>query len=66
MKRAAIALRDLVGKLASAIGLEGSFLGAGTALLAVGSTYVNPAGPWFVVGGACLLAGIALALPRRA
>lgn len=66
MKRAAVALRDLTGKVTGAIGLEGTFLGAGTALLAVGSTYFTPAGPWFVVGAACFLAGLALALPRRA
>jgi 1,4-dihydroxy-2-naphthoate octaprenyltransferase len=65
MKRAALAIRRLIGSVASAIGLEGAFLLAGTALLAVAAGYAAPWGPWLVVGTACVLAGIALALPPR-
>ncbi len=63
MRQAAIALRSL---LASVVGLEGAFLIAGTALLAVGAGYLDAAGPWFVVGGVLFLTGIALVIPRRA
>lgn len=63
MKRAAIALRSF---LTQTVDVEGAFLFAGTACLAVGSYLVNPIAPWFVVGGACLLVGVLLAAPRRA
>lgn len=58
MKRAVVALAD-------AIGLEGAFLLIGTALLAVGTSYITPAGPWLVVGAVALALGLALAVPRR-
>lgn len=60
-----MALRRLLSRLASAVGLEGLFLVAGTALLATASSYVSPAGPFAVVGFMCVLAGVALALPER-
>lgn len=65
MRRAAAALRGLALSTASAVGLEGAFLATGTALVAVGSTYISAAGPFFVVGAMALLAGVALALPTR-
>ena len=65
MKRAAVALRRLAGSVASAVGLEGLFLTIGTCALAVASSYISAAGPWFVVGAASILAGLALALPTR-
>ena len=65
MKTAA-ALSALIARLAAAVGLEGAFLLAGTVLLAAAASYVSPAGPFFVVGFMCILAGIALAIPRRA
>lgn len=65
MKRAALALRGLLLVLATAVGLEGTFLIIGTACLAVGASYIAPAGPWFVVGGMAVLAGLALAIPQR-
>ncbi len=65
MKRAALALRSLVLRVAGGIGLEGVFLIAGTCSLAVASSYISAAGPWFVVGAMSLLAGVALALPTR-
>ena len=65
MKRAAVALRILASAIASAVGLEGAFLLTGTVLLAVGSSFISPIGPYFVVGGACVLAGLALAVPPR-
>lgn len=63
--RAARALRALLRRLALAIGLEGAFLAGGTAALAVGASYLHPAGPWFVVGGVAVLVGLALAVPTR-
>jgi hypothetical protein len=65
VKRAAVALRALVVGVLGAVGLEGAFLVAGTCCLAVASSYISAAGPWFVVGAMATLAGIALALPRR-
>lgn len=65
MKRAAAAVRHLVTAITSAIGLEGAFLLVGTCCLAVASSYISAAGPWFVVGAMSLLAGVALALPVR-
>ena len=65
MKRAAIALRWLIGSVAAGVGIEGAFLLLGTVLLAVASTHLHPAGPLFVVGGMSVLAGLALAIPPR-
>jgi hypothetical protein len=64
MKRAAAGLRRCVTLTASLVGLEGALLLAGTCALAVASTYVSPAGPWFVVGVICILAALGLAFPR--
>ena len=63
MKRAAVALYALLRSVAAAV--EGLFLAVGTGLLAVGASYFHPVGPWFVVGGVCLLLGLALAMPAR-
>lgn len=65
MKRAAVALRRLVLSLARVVGIEGAFLLVGTALLAAFASYLHPAGPLFVVGAMCVLAGLALAVPTR-
>lgn len=65
MKRAAVALRAMLAGFGRAVGVEGTFLIAGTCCLAVASSYISAAGPWFVVGAASMLAGIALALPTR-
>ena len=65
MKRAASAIGSMLTRIVLGVGLEGAFLLAGTALLAAGSSFVSPAGPWIVVGAACTIAGIALTLPRR-
>lgn len=65
MKRAAAAIRVLASRLADTVGVEGAFLLAGTGALAVASSYISAAGPWFVVGAISLLAGVALALPNR-
>jgi len=65
VKRATVALRDLLVWLGKSVDMEGAFLLAGTALLAIGSTYLNPAGPWIVVGGVALILGLALAVPTR-
>lgn len=65
MKRAAAALRRGAVFVLNGIGIEGGFLLAGTCSLAVASSYISAAGPWFVVGAVSLLAGIALALPNR-
>jgi hypothetical protein len=65
VKRAAVSLRRFALAIATAIGLEGAFLLAGTVLLAVAASYVAPAGPFVVVGVMCILAGIALAIPPR-
>lgn len=65
MKQAALALQAIVARLFASVGLEGAFLLAGTALLAIGSGYLSPAGPLFVIGAMCVLAGLALAVPQR-
>ena len=65
MRRATAALRALLVVLALAIGPEGAFVIGGTAALAIGASFISPAGPWFVVGVVGLLLGVALALPRR-
>jgi hypothetical protein len=58
------ALRSLLIRFFRAVGLEGAFLAAGTAALAVGSSFFSPAGPWLVVGAVGVLLGLALAVPR--
>lgn len=65
MKPAVIALRGLVGRFLAGVGLEGALLLVGTALLAIGAAYLNPAGPWFVAGSVAVLLGLALAIPPR-
>lgn len=51
--------------VAYAIGIEGAFLIAGVALMTAAASYISPAAALAVVGLSCVLAGIALALPRR-
>lgn len=65
MRRAAVAVRSLAARAAASVGLEGLFLLLGTALLADAASYLSPAGPPAVAGAACILAGVALALPQR-
>lgn len=65
MKRGAVALGALTGRIAGAIGIEGAFLSLGTGLIALGSSYLSPAGPLFVIGGMFALTGLALAIPGR-
>lgn len=65
MRAAAIAIRAYVLMLASSVGLEGLFLIVGTACLAVGASFISPAGPWFAVGVMATLAGLVLAVPPR-
>lgn len=65
MKRAASAIRTAASAVARAVGLEGAFLIAGTALIAAAGAYLHPAVPLLVVGVMCTLAGLALAMPRR-
>jgi membrane protein implicated in regulation of membrane protease activity len=62
VKRAAAALRALI---VNGLGLEGFLLIAGTAALAVGASYLGPAGPWLVVGGVAVLLGLATAIAPR-
>jgi len=65
MKRAAVALRSLLARAADSVGLEGFFIVVGTGVLAYGSSFIVPFGPYLVVGVMCILAGIALAIPER-
>lgn len=66
MKRAAVATSQLLAAVSAAIGLDGAFLVAGTALVAVGSYFaVSSDAPWFVVGGMCLIVWLALTQPWR-
>jgi hypothetical protein len=65
VRRATVALAASLSRLGSKVGLEGAFLLAGAALLAVGASYIHPAGPYLVTGGLAVMAGIALALPAR-
>lgn len=53
----------LVSRIAAAVGLEGALLLLGTALIAIGTSYISPAGPWIVTGAVILLVAIALAWP---
>lgn len=66
MKRATIALRSLLARIAGGIGAEGAFLILATITGAIGASYIGPAGPWIVVAAVSLLVSIALALPRDA
>lgn len=66
MKRATIALRSLLGRIAASVGAEGAFLILATITGAVGASYLGPAGPWLVVAAVSLLVGLALALPKSA
>lgn len=59
------AIAALRAHLAADVGLEGLLLLVGTLLLAVGSSYLSPAGPWLVVGIVALVLGLALAIPVR-
>lgn len=59
MKRAAVALRGLI---VNGFGLEGVLLVAGTIALAIGASYLSPAGPWIVVGTVAVLLGLATAI----
>ena len=65
MKQAAVAVRSLLGRIAAGVGLEGGFLAVGGILLAVGASYLSPAGPWLVLGFLCVVIGIAVAVPSR-
>jgi len=64
MKQAAVAVRALAVRIAAGVGLEGGFLAVGGILLAIGASYLSPAGPWLVLGGLSAFIGIALAVPR--
>lgn len=65
MKPAVALLRSSMLTLVAAVGLEGWFLVVGTLMVAVGASFISPAGPWLVVGGVALLLGLALAVPVR-
>ena len=64
MKHAAGALAVLIARIASTVGIEGAFLVAGTALLAIGAGYLSPAGPWLVTGLVAIGICIAVSLPE--
>lgn len=49
-------------KRLKAIGLEDALLVVGTITLAVGGSFISPAGPWIVVGLVCLALGLAVAV----
>lgn len=67
MKRAAVAIGDMLRRIGSAFGIEGAWLAAGTVLLSVGAYLaVSPIAPWFVVGGLCVVAWLALTTRRAA
>jgi len=65
VKRGAIALRSLIGRIAAAVGLEGAFLLVGTMLLAVAGSFIGPAVSLSIVGLVCVFTGLALAIPGR-
>lgn len=58
-------MKRLLMVLANAVGLDFLFLAVGTSCIAVGTSFIHPVGPWFVVGAMCLFVGIALALPVK-
>lgn len=65
MKIVAVAMRDLLTRIATGVGIEGAFLLAGGTFLAVWSYYaVDPYAPWAVVGALCVLAWLALTTRR--
>lgn len=48
--------------LADTVGWEGAFVTLGALLLAVGSSYWSPAGPWIVIGSISLVLGLAIVI----
>lgn len=66
MRHATLALRGAMLRVIRWVGIEGAFVAAGTAVLAVGAALISPAGPYAVVGLVLVLYGLALAAPRRA
>lgn len=61
-----MAIRALIAAVWRRLDVEGFLLLAGTILLAIGSSYLSPAGPYFVVGAICVVAALGLAVvPER-
>ena len=65
MKRAAASLLVLLGRIVVVIWPETVLLAAGAILLAVGSSFISPAGPWLVIGATFIGLGIMATYPQR-
>jgi len=65
MRDVAVALRQLLDRIAGWFGVEGAWLIAGAVFLSIGSYLaIHPAAPWFVIGGLCVAAWLALTMRR--
>ena len=65
MRTAAIALRDLLARIAAWFGIEGAFLVLGGVFLSVWAYYaVDNYAPWAIIGGLFVLAWLALTTRR--
>lgn len=65
MRDAAISIAALLRRIAGWFGVEGGWLIAGAVLLSIGAYLrFDPTAPWFVFGGLCVLAWLALTLRR--
>ncbi len=65
MRDAAVAIASLLRRIAEWFGVEGAWLIAGAIFLSIGSALaIHPAAPWFVIGGLCVAAWLALTLRR--
>lgn len=65
MRLATLALRAVILRALRWIGIEGTLIAAGTAVLAIGAALLHPAGPYAVLGLMLVAYGVALAAPRR-
>jgi len=62
---AAVAIALLIRRVAGWFGMEGAWLIAGAVFLSIGAYLaIHPAAPWFVIGGLCVAAWLALTLRR--
>ncbi len=64
MRRAVRRWREVLFRMADDVGPEGAFVGGGALLLAIGTSYLSPAGPWLVLGSLFTMIGLALAVPK--
>lgn len=65
MKTAAVAIRQLLGRVGAWFGVEGAWLVVGAVFLSIWAYQtVSPSAPWAVLGGLCVIAWWALTTRR--